>query len=39
MQLHLRYIVGFQSNSSRIKGCGLIIAFLRLAVVLGDFEN
>jgi len=37
--MQLQYTMGLKSTSNRMKHDELIITFLRLAVVLGDFEN
>ena len=37
--MQLQYAMGLKSTSNRMKHDELIITFLRLAVVLGDFEN
>jgi len=34
--MQLQYTMGLKSTSNRMKGCELIIAFLRRAIILGD---
>jgi len=36
IDMQLQYTMGLKSVSNRMKGCELIIVFLRRAIVLGD---